>query len=439
LAVTEESSLGASAAGSPTTVSAILRLFVPGRRGDGLQRVEVSFGSQPPETAGGLTLRRGSIAADQTQVVAKYASVGDAVELLRREVGVAEYLAPAASSLVYPDGLSRVVGFNLDAVPPMLVATWRGEPLTALSRNNELPLPAHQQPGAVKSLLAAVAFLSAANYVHCGLSPSTVRWDGESLQVTDLGHATIRGKMRSAKPTVPPPRRLEDFLARAGETVADRDDSEDGFWRPPAGDGIARFGDDVYALAALLLFACTNERPEPGADLAGWLARQDGDLRGQLAGAFAPDPEDRPSALELAERVGLPSLLEAVRRSERSREHDEEVRARAHFRELNDRKADFQAQLTARTEAASSLENPTARARVSQDFVGHLVGQYLAGAARTQSPPLRQTPPLQRRIPERPAPSPPDQPTRKSRLGTAATLTVLLVAVAILLIVVVIR
>jgi hypothetical protein len=422
---------------NPAAAPVSLRLFVPGRRGDGRQRIAIAFDATPPEAAGGLTLRRGALAADRTQVVVKYAAAAEAKELLSREVNVAEYLDPAAARLGYPESLSRVVGFDLDANPPLLVATWRGQPLAESSQDNRLPLAAAQQAGAATSLLTAVAFLAAAGYVHGGLSPRTVRWDGESLQVTDLGHATMRDRPRWTGPRVGPPGRLEDFLALAGgaaatPAAAESRGPENGFWRPPPGDGVARPGDDVYALAALLLFACTDETPEPGADLAAWLARQDHDLRRQLADAFAPDPAARPPAQQLRERVGLPTVLAAVRQSERAREHDQEQQARAHFRELGERKARFRADLAARPDAVTPAAAAAPTARRPQDFVAHLVTLHLA---HPQAPGTTRSP--RRQPPVGPLPVPLGR-VRESWRATAV-FAVLAFAMAVLVIVLVAR
>ena len=172
----------------------------------------------------------------------------------------------------YPPEVSRLIGYEADSAEPFaLLEPYRGEPLAAAARRL-LPDEQHRFQA---SLLRALCWLTAAGIAHRGIGPSSVRWDGEHVRITDFSLATVIGAPREvigALPWAAPEQRAD----RAGQA---------------RGDVSSR--DDVWAAGRLIHYVLTGEELSH----LGQVADVPG-LEDLLAGVFGP-PEGRPTAAEL--------------------------------------------------------------------------------------------------------------------------------------------
>jgi hypothetical protein len=179
--------------------------------------------------------------------------------------------APAS----YPPQLSRLHGYEPDVAEPFaLLYPYRGETVGTAGRRL---LPA-QYLGFQVSLLEGLRWLAAAGVAHRGISPATVRWDGENsrVQITGFSLATVLGAPREVV-GAPPWAAPEQRVGQVGGLVTDRD--------------------DVWAAGRLMYLVLTGETLR-GPDQ---LAESPG-LANLLDGVFGP-PEGRPTALELLGRL----------------------------------------------------------------------------------------------------------------------------------------
>ena len=169
----------------------------------------------------------------------------------------------------YPPELSRLISYEADSAEPYaLLEPYRGEPLTAAARRL---LPDEQHRFQV-SLLGALCWLAAAGIAHRGIEPSSVRWDGEHVQITDFSLASVIGASREVIGT-PPWAAPEQRREQVSGQVSDRD--------------------DVWAAGRLIHYVLTGEElshHRQVADVPG--------LDDLLAGVFGP-PDSRPTAGEL--------------------------------------------------------------------------------------------------------------------------------------------
>jgi serine/threonine protein kinase len=201
--------------------------------------------------------------------------------------------------------VSRLIGYEATSAEPFaLLEPYRGETLGTVARRL---LPGDQHRFQV-SLLTGLCWLATAGIAHRGIGPSTVRWDGQHVQITDFSLATVIGARREAI-GAPPWAAPEQ--------------------RPGQGRGQVGAQDDVWAAGRLIHYVLTGEELTDRRQLADWPG-----LGTLLAGVFGP-PEERPSARELLTRrlrestpvpqgIGADPLLEEGRAQfyhQRARKH----------------------------------------------------------------------------------------------------------------------
>ena len=183
-------------------------------------------------------------------------------------------LRRGAEDDAYPPEVARLIGHDADSAAPFaLLEPYRGRPIGEHAGNLLLSDRRRFQV----SLLTSVRLLGAAGIAHRGLSPSTVRWDGDRVQITGFAHTTVLGAPRTVVGT-PPWCAPEQRSGYAEGDVTDRD--------------------DIWAAGRLIYYVVTGEQLTGRAELA-----DNTELAGLLAGIFGP-PEERPSAAELLARIG---------------------------------------------------------------------------------------------------------------------------------------
>lgn len=181
----------------------------------------------------------------------------------------------------HPSEVSRLIDYEADSAEPFaLLKPYRGEPLATAARRL---LPEEQHRFEV-SLLRALCWLAAAGIAHRGLSPSTVRWDGTCVQITDFSLATVfevpREVIGALPWAAPEQRRSRDGQAHG--QVSGRD--------------------DVWAVGRLIYYVLTGEELTTVRQVAGVPGLDD-----LLQGVFGP-PGGRPTASEmLTARLNQPS------------------------------------------------------------------------------------------------------------------------------------
>ncbi|WP_146178367.1 hypothetical protein [Nonomuraea fuscirosea] len=177
----------------------------------------------------------------------------------------------------YPPELPRLLGYSLDAEEPfVLLSDRRGEPVTRFSG----ALLIAEQRGLQVSLFRAVRILSACGIVHRRIEPATVRWDGTTVQLTDLSHATLAGSRR----------------LRLGEAP----------YASPAqreGVGVASTSDDLWSAGMVLYRTITGREVTDRPDLAAAPALQ------PLHDVFSGAP---PTAGEVLARLRAPDPMQSI-------------------------------------------------------------------------------------------------------------------------------
>ncbi|WP_155128255.1 hypothetical protein [[Actinomadura] parvosata] len=177
----------------------------------------------------------------------------------------------------YPPELPRLIGFSLDEEEPfVLLYDYRGEPVSrwfgALLISEQRTLQA--------SLFRAVRILSACDIVHRRIEPATVRWDGTTVQLTDLSHATLAGTRR----------------LRMGEAP----------YASPAqrsGEGVASTADDLWSAGMVIYRTVTGREITGVPDLSATPALQ------PLADVFSGSP---PTAQEVLARLRVPDPMQSL-------------------------------------------------------------------------------------------------------------------------------
>ena len=202
-----------------------------------------------------------------------------ATELLENEARIAYRLGYRYRD-AYPRELMRLVGHNLDADEPfVLYAMPRGRPVA--ERSN---LRVDEIRALYASLLRAGLVLADGQVIHGNLTPETLWWDGQHVQIGDFAVAALPGEISKRRPL--------------------------GRWASPEQrEGApASFPDDIWSIGALIYYINSGREPqigtEPSLNILGPA------LAGQLAGIFAPSPAERPHirALLNAARVSADSL-----------------------------------------------------------------------------------------------------------------------------------
>lgn len=266
----------------------------------------VNFGGTQHQIAG-LRYKFGNEAVNGP-VAVKSALDAAAVPLLRRETDVARFLDAHGGEL-----LSRCIAYDFDSRSPSTLVTHRGLALAELARDpTRWPLGHAARSKLVTDLLQGLEVLRVARVVHGAVSMNTLFWDGSTLLLTDFGHAALGG-------TYPD-----------GRT--------------------AHHGDDIMAAARVTYEVLTGE-PLPAdptdlrhqieqvsdSSIRDLLLRRDPAAGRDIDYAFASEPERRPSARELLDR--LDRRPHGVR-PEQLEVQDEQIRAE--FRQLRAGQRHFQ-------------------------------------------------------------------------------------------------
>ncbi len=169
----------------------------------------------------------------------------------------------------YPPELSRLYGYEATSADPFaLLEPYRGKPLSEV----EGQLPREQQRLFQVSLLTGLCWLAAAGIAHRGLGLSTVRWDGQRVQITDFSLSTVAGVPRQEIGLPSPWAAPEQRPGQSHGRITERD--------------------DMWAAGQLIFYVTAREALTSVSQLA------DYGLQGLLAGVFGP-ADGRPTAREI--------------------------------------------------------------------------------------------------------------------------------------------
>lgn len=117
-----------------------------------------------------------------------------ALALLEREREVGVWLGRKGGELI-----SKSVGHAFDEEPPFIVTTYRGRTLADLARDRERwPPPPEVARKMIFDLLHGLNTLRICKVTHRRIGMDTLRWDGTTLQIADLGHAKMEGSLNGA-------------------------------------------------------------------------------------------------------------------------------------------------------------------------------------------------------------------------------------------------
>jgi len=168
----------------------------------------------------------------------------------------------------YPSEVSRLHGYEATSADPFaLLEPYRGKPLAEVAAQLTLE---SQQLFRV-SLLTGLCWLAAAGIAHRGLSPSTVRWDGQRVQITDFSLSTVTRVPRQEAGS--PPWAAPEQL-------------------PGGCHGLVTERDDIWAAGQLIFYMAARKPLTDPSQLA------DYGLRELLRGVFGP-VSSRPTAREI--------------------------------------------------------------------------------------------------------------------------------------------
>ncbi len=121
------------------------------------------------------------------------------------------------------------------------------------------------------SLFRALSILSTARVVHLGITPHSVRWDGERVQLVDFSLARMAGEQHGPVPA---------SVWSAPETRGNR----------YAADAAA----DLYSAGLVAVQTARGPGADPGTALGPLAADPENPMAPHLSGLFEPDPDDRP-------------------------------------------------------------------------------------------------------------------------------------------------
>lgn len=215
----------------------------------------------------------GTMAVRQVRPRPDAATAGEAYEALDNEILAGLRLSRFAAGGAYPLEFSELVGFDADAAEPYaLLKPYRGVAVAEIAGK----LLLRERRRFQVSMVSALRLLSAAGVVHRGISPLTVKWDGQSVQIVDFGVATIPGAPRRVA-GAPPWWAPEQ---RPGRAVGDVTDN-----------------DDVWAVGRLIHYVITGTELDDVRRLA-----EVPELAVLLEGIFGP-PENRPTPRTLLRRL----------------------------------------------------------------------------------------------------------------------------------------
>ncbi|MGW4942347.1 hypothetical protein ACWEOZ_12265 [Actinoplanes sp. NPDC004185] len=273
---------------------------------------------------------------------------------IRAEISAGQWLSHRLSKRNYPHWLSRLVAFNQDGDrPATTVFTLRGESLDALPPD-KFPFREQRLLVAAREILAAVEALEVAGVVHGRISPETVRWDDNQIQLVDFRRAARIGEQRQAF-------RRDDRWASPEQQL---------------GDGVSHPGDDVFGAALLIFKLVTGEDPGTPAEMRRRLEARPGSMQRLFAGVFADFATERPSAGAMLAR--LPGATMSVPGAARPA-RDQQARAR--FRELERRKNDY---VRRQQEAARQQQIARQREAARQQDIARRQEEARREAARQQ-------------------------------------------------------
>ncbi|MEU1375044.1 hypothetical protein ABZ442_15440 [Streptomyces triculaminicus] len=227
------------------------------------------------------------------------AEVGNraAYSLLEAEISAALALHRAYAGTRFRGLFPVPVGHDMNAAEPfVLYAAPRGRPLSALTHG----VSTGDQRVIERDLVLAVRLMASAGLVHQGIVPPAVRWDGQGVQLWDLGSVTRTGRTRTPCGMAP----YASPEQRAGVGAAD---PRDALW-------------SVGQVLHHLVTGRPGNPDGPPSDLA-----RHHTLAHTLAPVFAPRAVDRPTPDELLGRLmpdtdaalltaGPPDPLEPFRR-----------------------------------------------------------------------------------------------------------------------------
>lgn len=262
--------------------------------GPGLERLElaVTFGEdRAPQPGSPFRLRTVRLAepwpgvepGGVTELLQKRIVDGGRAEWahldgLDREISIGLRLlrGSAAAGREYPRELTRLIGYDVDALEPfVLYLPYHGTPVARQVRRFLLP----DQQALESGLFQALERLASLGVTHRAISPDTVLWEqGTSrVQLVDFSSAVVSGSAAGAAAGTP--------------------------WLCPADVHSGDTRVDVWSAGAVLYYAITGRRPadrDPASDAA----MRSSTLQSQLARILADSVAARPDAREVLLALG---------------------------------------------------------------------------------------------------------------------------------------